>query len=194
MPETEPLQPERESPHGVGNRVARMLWGAVWIILFRTSPRFLHFWRTMLLKIFGAKLHPTARVYPRARIWAPWNLIMHKGACVSDDVDVYNVATITIGEFSTVSQYSYLCAASHDFEDVTQPLTTAPIVIGRRCWIAADVFIAPGVTIHDGAVVGARSSVFEDVPEWMVASGTPAKANRKRRIGPAEFGEKNNND
>lgn len=169
--------------------MSRFLWGVAYVLLFRPSPRFLHRWRNILLRVFGANLHPTARVYPRARVWLPSNLIMHRGACISDDVDVYCVATITIGEFSTVSQYGFLCAASHDFERAKHPLTSAPIAIGRRVWLAADVFVAPGATIADGAVVGARSSVFNDLPAWTICAGTPAKPVRPRKIGPKDFEE-----
>ena len=178
-----------QSPHSRGNLVARVLWGAVYVLLFRPSPRNLHRWRNVLLRCFGAKLHPTARVYPRARCWAPWNLIMGAYACVSDDVDVYCVAPITIGDYSTISQYSYLCGATHEYEEVERPLVPKPIVIGRRCWLAADVFVAPGVTIPDGVVVGARSSVFDDLPPWTVCVGTPAKPIRPRTLGPADYGE-----
>ena len=180
-------QPQRESPHSLTNRAGRVLWGLAYFVLFRPSPRNLHKWRNWLLRMFGARLHGTARIYPRARCWAPWNLVMLEHACIGDDVDVYNADVITIGPHSTVSQYSYLCTASHDFEDVRHPLVTAPIVIGSRCWIAADVFIGPGVTVGDGAVVGARSSVVGNVQPWMVVTGTPARAVRPRTIGPHDF-------
>ncbi len=99
---------------------------------------------------------------------------------LADGVDCYNVAKIRIGAFSTVSQYSYLCTGSHDFTDpnimVTSrmPLISLPIAIGERVWITADVFVGPGVSIGDGTVVLARSSVVSDLPSWVVAAGTPA--------------------
>ena len=174
--------PEKASPHSVGNRVARVLWGVVQATLFRTSPRPLHFWRRLLLTMFGAKLHPSARVYPRARVWGPWNLTMDERATIADDVDVYCVRALTIGRNSTVSQYSYLCGATHDHEDPALPLVPMPIVIGSDVWIAADVFVAPGVTIHDGVVVGARSSVFKDLPAWTVCVGSPARPMGERKL------------
>ena len=181
------IGPDRQSPFSPGHRLGRALWGIAQATLFRLSPRPFHRWRNWLLRLFGARLHPTARVYGRARIWAPWNLVMEAYATLADDVDAYAANTITIGPHATVSQYSYLCAASHDFEDVAHPLVTAPIVIGGRCWIAADVFVGPGVTIGDGTVVGARSAVFCDLPPWSVAMGTPAKVVRQRRLGPDDF-------
>ena len=177
---------QRDSPHGLGNRFARVTWGIVYVLLFRPSPRNVHRWRNVLLRCFGAKLHPTARVYPRARCWAPWNLAMDAGSCIGDDVDIYCVAPISIGADSTVSQYSYLCAATHDHEDPAHPLVPRSINVGSRCWVAADVFIGPGVTIGDGTVVGARSSVFKDLPAWVVACGTPARATGPRTLREAE--------
>ena len=179
--------PVRSRPFSFGNRLARASWAVVYVLLFRPSPRPMHRWRNWLLRFFGAKLHRTARVYSRARCWAPWNLTMDQHACIGNDVDIYCAAPITIGAYSTVSQYSYLCAATHDFEDVHHPVVAKPIVIGTRCWIAADVFVGPGVTIDDGTVVGARSAVFKDLPAWVVAIGTPAKPVRKRGLRPEDF-------
>lgn len=175
------------NPFSLGNKLARASWAVVYVLLFRPSPRPMHRWRNWLLRLFGAKLHRTARVYSRARCWAPWNLTMDQHACIGNEVDIYCAAPITIGAYSTVSQYSYLCAATHDFEDVHHPVVAKPIVIGTRCWIAADVFVGPGVTIDDGTVVGARSAVFKDLPAWVVAIGTPAKPVRARGLRPEDF-------
>ncbi len=172
--------PAPPSPHSLGNRVTRALWGLVWILLFRTSPRNLHRWRNWLLRLFGAQLDPRARVYPRARVWGPWNLKMAAYATIADDVDVYCVAPITLGERAVVSQYCYLCGASHDFEAPDRPLTPAPITLGDGVWLAADVFVGPGVTIGEHTVVGARSSVFGDLPANTICFGTPAKVSRDR--------------
>lgn len=180
----EPLRPNHVSP---GNRVARIAWKVVWLLLFRPTPRFLHPWRCFLLRLFGAKLGKRVHPYPSARVWAPWNLEMGDDACLSEEVDCYCVDMIRIGSNTTVSQYSFLCSASHDYssEDMPHmPLVTAPITIGNRVWIAADVFVGPGVHIGDGTVVTARSSVFGDLPAGMVARGNPAVAVKPRRSAP----------
>jgi putative colanic acid biosynthesis acetyltransferase WcaF len=90
------------------------------------------------------------------------------------------VDAIHIGAYATVSQYGFLCAATHDPDSPDMTLIAAPIIIGDHAWLAADVFIAPGVAIGEGAIVGARSSVFRNVPDWTIAMGTPARAVRKR--------------
>ncbi len=170
------------SPHGAGNRLARMLWGVVYVLLFRISPRPFQRWRVMLLRLFGARVSFRARVHPRARIWAPWNLEMEEYATLGDHVDCYCVDTIRIGAHTVVSQYCYLCGATHDFEKSKRPLIARPITLEGGVWLAADVFVGPGVTIGEGTVVGARSSVFEDLPPWKICHGTPAKPVRDRVI------------
>jgi len=169
-------------PITFSNRIARALWQLAWLFLYRPTPRFLHVWRSLLLRIFGAKLGRAVHPYPSARIWAPWNLEMGDHSCLSEYVDCYCVDKITIGKHAVVSQYSFLCTASHDYNDSSFPLTTAPVSISERAWVAADVFIAPGVTIGEGAVVGARSTITKDVPSWTVVAGTPPKF-----IGPRKF-------
>jgi len=110
---------------------------------------------------------------------------MHDHSCLSHFVDCYCVARVILGQHATVSQYSYLCTASHDYNKADMPLIAAPIVIEDHAWITADVFVGPGVTVGAGAVVGARSTVTRDVPQWTVVAGAPAKSIGLRN--PKEF-------
>lgn len=169
-----------KSELSVGNRIARALWGVVYALVFRPTPRPFHGWRCFWLKLFGARLGRGVRVYASARIWAPWNLTMGEFSVMGDFVDCYNVAHIEIGANSIVSQYSFLCAATHDPDQADFPLIPKPIKIGVGAWVAADVFVGPGVIIGDGAVAGARSSLFKDVEPWTVVGGSPAKVIRVR--------------
>jgi putative colanic acid biosynthesis acetyltransferase WcaF len=180
------IRTNQPSSFGAKHLLLRGLWGVVWSLLFRPSPRILHGWRRMLLRLFGARIAPGAKIYPSAKVWAPWNLSMEKGAVIGPDVDCYCVAPISIGEQSTVSQYSYLCAATHDFEHPDFPLVAKAIVIENQVWVAADVFVGPGVRIGEGAVVGARSTVASDLPPWQVCVGSPARPRRERIIKSPE--------
>src|ERR1039458_9581709 len=100
----------QDSSFGLGQRMLRGLWGIVWLVSFRPTPRPFHAWRRFLLRLFGAKIGRGAKVYQSAQIWAPWNLTMADSAVIGPDVDCYCVAPISIGEETTVSQYCYLCA------------------------------------------------------------------------------------
>jgi putative colanic acid biosynthesis acetyltransferase WcaF len=168
-----PLRPASEL--STANKLARALWGVTWLLLFRPTPRPLHGWRCLLLRAFGARVGHGVRVYQSAKIWAPWNLTLDDGSCLGDDVDCYNVARVRLGAGATVSQYSYLCTASHDYTRRSRPLITAPITIDADAWVTADVFVGPGVTVGEGAVVGARSTLVKDVPPWTVVAGSPPR-------------------
>jgi len=172
----------KPSPHSLRNKVARMLWGIVYVLLFRPSPKICHGYRRFMLRLFGARIGRGAHPHPSCRIFAPWNLTMGDHSTLGPYVDCCCVAPIRIGSHTTISQYSYLCGATHDYEDAHFTLNSSPIVIGEQVWIAADVFIGPGVSIGDGAVVGARSSVFKDVPPWTVVVGSPARYLKDRVI------------
>jgi len=170
------------SPHSYRNQIGRILWRIVWLVFYRPSPRVLHSWRRFLLRLFGASIGAGAHPYPSSIVWAPWNLEMGDHSCLGDRVDCYSVDTIRLGANATVSQYTYLCTASHDYCRQDMPLVTAPITIEANAWVAADVFVGPGVTIGEGAVVGARSTVTRNIEPWTVVVGNPVKEIRKREI------------
>jgi putative colanic acid biosynthesis acetyltransferase WcaF len=174
-----PIDTSREacpSQHSTANKVARLLWRAIWLFLFRPSPASLRGWRRFLLRCFGARLGKGVKVMPSTRVWAPWNLTMGDEACLSHDVDCYNVAPIEIGAHATVSQYAFLCAASHDITDPRMALVRAPIHIGPAVWVCAGAYVGMGVTVGEGAVCAARAVVVRDVPPWTVVGGNPARA------------------
>lgn len=112
----------------------------------------------------------------------PWNLIMEAHSCIGPNTDIYNAAPITLKENAIVSQYSYLCTATHNIRSKTFILYAQPITLEKNSWVAARCFIAPGVTIGEGAVVGATASVFKNVEAWNVVGGNPAKVINQRKI------------
>ena len=57
----------------------------------------------------------------------------------------------------------------------------APVAIGDDVWLGARVIVLKGVTIGDGAIVGAGSVVTRDIPPWSIAGGQPAKVIRTYR-------------
>lgn len=169
-------------PEGYRGRslIVIQLWNIVHATLFRFSPWRTYGWRRFLLRLFGAEIGAEVHIRPSARIVYPWYVKIGAYSWVGEDVVLYSFGPIEIGEHACISQRSYLCAGSHDYRDPTFLMTAAPVRIGRECWIATDVFVGPGVTIGDGAVVGARSSVFSDLPPMMICAGSPARAVRPR--------------
>lgn len=163
------------------NRLGRAIWSAAYVLLFRPSPRPLHAWRSFLLRCFGARLGMNCHVYPRARIWAPWNLVCADVVAIADDATIYNPACIDIGSHATVSQEAYLCGATHDVHDPSFPLIARPISIGPRAWICARSTVMPGIRVGEGAVLALGGIATHDLAPWTIHGGIPAMQIGTRR-------------
>jgi len=167
----------------IRNRLARGLWAVVHALLFRISPTPLFAWRRLLIRVFGATVAQSARVYPSARIWAPWNLVMESGSCLGPEVYCYNVAPVHFGVDSAASFRAFLCTASHDIRHPERPLVTGPIRLEPGSYVFADAFVGMNVKVGEGAVVAARAVVVKDVAPYDVVGGNPARV-----IGRRDFG------
>jgi len=156
------------------------LWWIVQATLFRWSPQVAYGWRRWLLRRFGAKVGKGVQIRPTAEITYPWKLTIGDWSWVGDYVTLYTLGEINIGDNAVVSQHSYICAASHDYTVPTFDIYGNPVQIESEAWIAAGTFVAPGVRVGRGAVVGARSLVLKDLPPMMICAGHPAKPLRPR--------------
>src|SRR5476649_2210603 len=155
----------------------RWCWAVVQATLFRWSPRPLHGFRARLLRLFGADIAAPGEVviFPSAQVTLPWNLTLAPRAMVGPHVKLYNLGHITLQRGANLSQYCHLCAGTHDYLLWSMPLVAKPIVVGENAWLAADVFVGPGVSIGELCVVGARSVVMKDLPARTVCAGSPCK-------------------
>lgn len=165
----------------LAHRLERAVWIVVWGMLAAWTPPQFHPWRRMLLRLFGARVSPTARIYGSARIWYPRYLDLRSNAAIGPGVICYSMAPITIGEGAIVSQRAHLCAGTHDIDEEHFQLVARPIHIGAKAWIAAEAFVGPGVTVGEGAVLGARGVTVKNLPDWSVNAGNPARFIRSRR-------------
>ena len=139
------------------------LWWITEGLFFRTSPQILYGWRRFLLRLFGAKIGNGVIIRPTAKVTYPWKVQIGDYSWIGDDVVLYSLGNITIGKNAVISQRSYICTGSHDYTKPEFTIYNSPVIIEDESWLATDVFVAPGVTIGSGAVIGARSSVYKSV-------------------------------
>lgn len=170
------------SPYTIREKFLQCLWRIVYLLFFRCSPRLCYGWRRFLLRRFGANIGRRVCIYPTVSIVMPWKLSVGDNSVIGPYVRCYDVGGISIGRNVVVSQYSHLCSSSHDYTSSTFRQTFQPIQIGDGSWICADAFVGPGVTVGEGAVVGARAVAVSDIEPWTIAAGNPAKFIKKRQI------------
>ncbi|MER8548330.1 putative colanic acid biosynthesis acetyltransferase [Mesorhizobium sp. M1169] len=169
------------------DRLFRALWRIAWFTLAAWTPAPLHSWRLQLLRIFGANVHPTAKVYGSARIWDPSNLTMSAYSSLGPGVECYCVGPIVLEINVVVSQRAHLCTGTHDINGPNFSLMARPIKIKKDAWICAEAFLGPGVTIGEGAVLAARAVTFRDLAPWTVYVGNPAKPAKTRAQFSREY-------
>jgi putative colanic acid biosynthesis acetyltransferase WcaF len=139
-----------------------------------------------MLRVFGASIGKSVRIYHTVDIIIPWNLTIGDEATIGHQVILYALGPITIGARATVSQNAHLFAGTHDHRRRDFALLKQSIVIGEGAWICADAFVGPNVRVGDFAIVGARGVAMRDVAPWTIVAGNPA-----RMVGQRQFDHDN---
>lgn len=157
-----------------------LLWWLVQAIVFPLTLHSMSGFRARVLRLFGAKIGRNVIIRPTARFTYPWKVEIGDYSWIGDDVVLYSLDRIYIGHHAVISQKSYLCTGSHDFQTRSFDLKTGIIRIGNGVWIAADCFVGPGVVIGANSIVGTRSTVLKSLASEQVCWGNPCRAQRDR--------------
>ena len=152
----------RVDRHNYKDKVFRGFWTLAYLLFFRFTPFFMFSWRVFILRIFGAKVDRSARIYPSVRIRDPSKLIIASNVGLAPGVEIYNNDFVEFRSGCNVSQYVRFCGATREIENDFK-VVGSRIVVGERSWIAMDAFIGPGVVIGDDCVVGARAVLFKSL-------------------------------
>ena len=162
-------------------KIRRAAWQYLFHPVFAILPGALSRVKVRILIAWGSKIENPVLICYGVRVLMPWKLNIEGVAAIGKNVDIYNFSSVTIGSNVVISQDTLLCTGSHDYTDKRMPLVSRRIVIKSYVWLAAGAFIGPGVTINEGAVIGARCVLTRDADEWTVFGGNPARK-LKRRI------------
>lgn len=115
----------------------------------------------------------------RGWLWGLSGVRVGKNVAIDRGVHVTQATSLTLGDRVTISTgVSLLCevtAVHSRLEDVYDIYKRKPIVVGDDAYLGVKCTILPGVTIGKMATVGANSLVLQDVPDYGVALGIPAR-------------------
>jgi putative colanic acid biosynthesis acetyltransferase WcaF len=149
-------------------------WYSVQYLVFRQwwCPARL---RSAILRAFGADVAEGVLIRHNVRITWPWKLSIGANTWVGEGVWILNLAPVTIGSDTCLSQEAFLCTGSHQMNSSTFEFDNGPIVVGDNVWLATQSLVLRGVTVGDRSVVGARAVVRHDLaPDSLVPVGTTA--------------------
>ncbi len=158
------------------------VWAWINVTLYRLLPRQFRGWRRFWLLCFGARMAPTVSFGRLARIDRPWNLRIGHLSSIGDEAWIYCLDKIIIGDKVCIGPGVKLLTGSHDISAPCFDLVTKPIRIESGAWVANFSTVLPGVTIGEGAVIGACSVVTKNVEPWTVVAGNPARFIKRRAI------------
>lgn len=165
------------------DRLRRFIWNVARVVLFRpfALPLF-HSYRNWILRLWGAKIDRGSIVHASSVVWAPWNLELGERSCLGPHTIIYNPGKIRLGRKAVVSQYAYLCTATHDYTSPSHILYWRDITIDDYAWIAARAFVGPGVHVREWSIVGACAVLCKDTEAWGIYAGNPARLVKKRTL------------
>ncbi|MBX3381497.1 MAG: hypothetical protein KF805_15485 [Phycisphaeraceae bacterium] len=161
-------------------------WRAFGRTLFALS---FHNWygvRRAILRAFGARLTPTSRLRPSCTITHPWNLEMGSESAIGDLAYIDSSERVVIGDYCTVSQHAKVLTSMVEAPPSVTHATRGAIRIEHDGWVAAEAMVLPGVTVGEGAILGARGMARVSLAPWTAFGGDPLRAigPRKRPIAP----------
>lgn len=162
------------------SKLTVQIWWIVQATLFNWSPQFFFGWRAFLLRLFGAQIGKQVKIRSSVKVTYPWKVKIGDYTWIGDESTLYSLGDITIGSHVAVAHKVYFNTGGHDYDKKTFDIFSKPVVVEDECWITNDVYIAPGVTIGRGTIIGARSSVLGSLPAGKICVGTPAKPIKDR--------------
>jgi putative colanic acid biosynthesis acetyltransferase WcaF len=134
----------------------------------------------MLLRMFGARIGNKVLIRSTVTVTYPWNISIGDYSWIGEDCVLYSLGQITIGSHVALAHKVYLNTGGHNYQKETFDIFSEPVVIEDECWLTNDVYIAPGVVIGKGTIIGARSTVLHSMPGGKVCVGMPAKPIKDR--------------
>jgi putative colanic acid biosynthesis acetyltransferase WcaF len=162
------------------SRLKEAAWYLTKVVFFLSALPYPRRLKLFLLRRFGAEVGEGVYIKPRVNIHMPWRLRIGEYAWIGEEVFILNFEVVNIGAHACISQRAFLCTGNHDYRDPHMPFRNRPTTVGDGAWVGAQVFVAPGVTIAEEAVVTAGSVVTSDLPAGMVCSGNPCVPVKRR--------------
>ncbi|MFN0015264.1 MAG: WcaF family extracellular polysaccharide biosynthesis acetyltransferase [Saprospiraceae bacterium] len=156
------------------------LWLLVSALVFQHELAIWNAPKIWLLRLFGAVVGAGVVLKPRVTIKFPWKLHIGDHVWIGEAVWVDNLAPVTIGSHTCLSQGAMLLTGNHDYTKPAFDLVVRPIQIEAGSWIGAKAVVCPGVVVRTCAVLTAGSVATHELEAFGIYQGNPAALKSKR--------------
>jgi putative colanic acid biosynthesis acetyltransferase WcaF len=165
-----------------GSFIKKAGWLLTSMIFLESPLPFPYFLKSLILRLFGAKVGSSVTIKPRIKIKYPWFLRIGSDVWIGEGAWIDNLAPVEIHNNVCISQGVYLVTGSHDYKKITFDLIVKGIIIEEGVWVGAQALVCPGVRLRSHSVVSAGSKVFKDTEPYTVYRGNPAVPIKKREL------------
>lgn len=141
----------------------------------------IHFKRKFFYRIFGIKIGKGSVIHMWANFFQPKNIEIGEDTIIGDHAFLDGRAKLTIGNHVDIASSVMIYNSEHDLEKEDFSAREEAVEIGDYVFIGPRAIILPGVRVGKGAVVAAGAVVTDDVPEFTIVGGVPAKAIGERK-------------
>lgn len=138
--------------------------------------------RMILLRIAGIRMGSSSIMNGGSRFYDPSGIVIGEDCVIGEGIVLDGRAPLTIGNHVDIASEVMIYNSEHNISSPTFEATSAPVTIKDYVFIGPRAIILPGVTIHEGAVIGAGAVVTKDVPAYAIVGGVPAKVIGKRPL------------
>lgn len=142
----------------------------------------LHWFRLVAYWLAGIQIGQGSRIHVGAKFFYPAGIKIGRDTIIGDNVFLDGRAPLDIGDHVDIASQVLIYNSQHDVDDEEFGAQEEPVTIGDYAFIGPRVIILPGVKIGRGAVVAAGAVVADDVPEFAVVGGIPAKFIKERNL------------
>jgi acetyltransferase-like isoleucine patch superfamily enzyme len=166
------LEPQAQA---LSVRIRGAVYGATFLqaaALGQVPSRGLRRWGYRFL---GMDIHETAVIHRGLELRSPRNIKIGAGCVVGFDAILDGRNGITMGTSVNLSSQVAIWTMQHDYQDPDFDVNGGAVEVHDRAWLSFRSTILPGVTIGEGAVVAAGAVVTNDVPQFTIVGGVPAK-------------------
>lgn len=155
------------------------LYLALWNWVFSYFPVYA-VRRLILKKAYGVVMGENVNIHMGVKFLKPWGVSIGSNVNIQMGSFIDGRGGLVIGDNVDITLGVKILTQQHDLQDSFYTTISKPVKISANCIVGSFSLILPGVTLEEGAVVGAGSVVSRSIPEWSIAVGNPCAVKKSR--------------
>jgi putative colanic acid biosynthesis acetyltransferase WcaF len=164
------------------SKIKQVLWYLTNVVFFINPLITGSAMKIILLRAFGATVGQGVVIKPSVNIKYPWKLSIGNYSWIGERVWIDNLANVTIGNNTCISQGALLLTGNHNYKRTSFDLMLGPIVLEDGVWIGAKSIVCSGVTCFSHAVLSVQSVATANMDAYCIYQGNPAVKTSAREI------------